>query len=605
MSKKDFIFSKTEFAVAAVCAVALFALFVHLDLYDSFYEYSRAHESWELDEIFLMFLVMSFVLLGMLARAYFRKVGKIGQIVRFSASSDVVEDLDKLINSIPVMISYIGTDLTYKFCNENFLQGLSLKREETLGRPVNEILDSVVFEEIQPYMSSALEGEVVDFDHKIIDKDGHDRHLHCVLHPDTDSNRQVRGVYSVVNDITDIVNLRLSLKAERNFNDRVVELSDTLVVALDKNGDIKLTNNALSRVSGYSQEELKGKNWWKLFYPKGRADPVINDLNVASDYGKKGIKDYVMPLTNKSGQTKMIAWTTVNIFDENGQEIEEFIAVGHDLTEERKRADDDKENHKMRALAMMSGGLAHEINNALQPVLGMADVLNSKLADSEDEKLRKNVDTLYKNAVHARNIVEQVLNFSRRDAKEHKVSGASKIVNDAIEYCRSTLPETVELQTLGFGEDDNILDDIPIKVDDTGMKQVMSNLLNNAADAMEQEGTVKVSLVPFDQLDDSKGDINPGKYALLAVADDGPGMDPDTLNSLFQPFFTTKKMGKGTGLGLATVYSIVNEWNGKIEVESDVGEGSTFKIYIPKSEEEIDQALKDDVIIYVPNVGKR
>lgn len=600
MSEKKALFSKIEWGIAAVAAILLYLTFSSVDFFERLYVTSRAHEAWELDEALCVFIALSFVFYGMCLRAFSKQKGNALKVVNI-ATEGVKEDLEKLVNSIPVMISYIDQDWTYKFCNRTYREFFVKDDGSILGHHVSDFLGAEMFQELKPYIEQAFSGEMVDFDQQRWTVDGEKIHLHVVYHPDIGKDGRVKGVYSIMNDISDLVLARQSLEAEQNFNNRVVELSSTLVVALERDGTIKLVNKAVADASGYKVEDLTGKNWWDVFFPKGKDDPDVKELNIASEKGRHPIKDYVMPLRRRDGLTRMISWTTVNLFDETGENILEYIAVGHDITDERERAKLEKEHHKMRALALMAGGLAHEINNALQPVLGMADVMKTKFKDDGDPKLQQNLEVLYSNALHARKIVEQVLDFSRRDPEEKKVSGAADVVNEAIDYCRTIIPETVDLDTDGLEDGMN---EILIKVDDTGMKQVMANLLGNAADAMDNEGWIKVSLSPFENNEGILEDMKIGDYALLAVADNGPGMDPETLSTLFQPFYTTKKMGQGTGLGLATVYSIVNEWNGKIEVESELGEGSTFKIYIPKSAEEIDRALKEDVIIYVPNVGK-
>lgn len=262
--------------------------------------------------------------------------------------------------------------------------------------------------------------------------------------------------------------------------------------------------------------------------------------------------------------------------DYPGREATVFVLNLRDVTVDRQRAGQLLQSQKMEALGQLSGGVAHEINNLLQPILALAD-LGQDFADKDAGKVRKYFEVIASSARKARDVVRQVLTFARRDAPQlasHKIGG---LVSDAINLLQSGLPPGIVL------EQDLHADDAIVVVNPTQVSQVVLNLVTNAADAMNGQGTVsvKLSAIDLDTATASALTLAPGRWVELSVADRGCGMDSYTLSRIFEPFYTTKVAGKGTGLGLSVVYSIVTGWGGTLKVESEVDQGTRAMIYIP------------------------
>ena len=379
-----------------------------------------------------------------------------------------------------------------------------------------------------------------------------------------------------------LVGYKEQLKHEYDFYTHILNETPSLVVWLNLDGTVKYCNPALLRSTGYTLQELLGKEWWSVFYPGGKQEPEAVRLNHISDNGLRCIRDHVMELKNKHEEIRYISWTTANILDSDGNPIE-LIGIGTDITEERKRGAMETEEQKMKALASMAGGLAHEISNALQPILGLSELCAMHVA-GKDKKLEESMHIIQRNALHCRNIVNGVLSFARRDVKKKQIQNLREVLEGAMEFADEFLPVEVRVRCRGFGDGLNDANShLPVNINRTELVQIMANLFTNASHAMKSCGIIEVELgrVTFDGVVTQLHGMPNGDYAVISVKDSGYGMTEDVQKSLFQPFFTTKTVGEGTGLGLAAVYGIIKDWDGAIRVQSKPSEGSTFFLYIP------------------------
>lgn len=264
------------------------------------------------------------------------------------------------------------------------------------------------------------------------------------------------------------------------------------------------------------------------------------------------------------------------VSDYPGRAATVFVLNLRDITVDRERAGQILQSQKMEALGQLSGGVAHEINNLLQPILALSD-LGQDYADNDPGKVRKYFEVIASSARKARDVVRQVLTFARRDAPllgSHKIAS---LVSDALNLLQSGLPPGIVLEL------DLHASEAVVVVNPTQVSQVVLNLVANAADAMNGRGTVSVGLdaIDIDAQAASGLNIEAGSWVRLSVADHGCGMDAYTLSRIFEPFYTTKVAGKGTGLGLSVVYSIVTGWGGTLKLESEVDHGTKAMIYIP------------------------
>jgi nitrogen-specific signal transduction histidine kinase/ActR/RegA family two-component response regulator len=264
-----------------------------------------------------------------------------------------------------------------------------------------------------------------------------------------------------------------------------------------------------------------------------------------------------------------------------------FRGVTRNTTEKRKAEEERaalqeqlRQAQKMEAIGTLAGGIAHDFNNILAGILGYAELASLDIPEGSEAKY--NLQQSIKSTYRAKDLVQQILAFSRQSKQERKPLDIRPIIKEALKMLRASLPSTIEIRQ-------NIEADWgAIEADPTQIHQVLMNLCTNAAHAMSENGGVlEVSLTKFDMDAGTSGvnsEIEPGPYLKLRVSDTGSGMPPEILSRIFDPYFTTKETGKGTGLGLAVVHGIVKSHRGAITVSSEPGKGTTFDIYFPRGD---------------------
>ena len=265
--------------------------------------------------------------------------------------------------------------------------------------------------------------------------------------------------------------------------------------------------------------------------------------------------------------------------------------------DERKRLEDQLlQSKKMEAIGTLAGGVAHDLNNLLTPIIAYSEIVLIEL--EADSPLRGDVEEIRKAGRRAESLIRQLLTFSRNQVLQLKVLDLNIIVADISKMLQRVIGEEINLETI-FEPDLGY-----VKVDPGQVEQVIMNLVVNARDAMPEGGKLTIETANV-YLDEEYGrrhgvEMQPGPYVMLAVSDTGIGMDEEVLAHIFEPFFTSKERGKGTGLGMATVYGIVKQSSGYIWVYSEPGQGSSVKIYLPRVEEEVELEQKKHVSEELP-----
>jgi nitrogen-specific signal transduction histidine kinase/CheY-like chemotaxis protein len=264
------------------------------------------------------------------------------------------------------------------------------------------------------------------------------------------------------------------------------------------------------------------------------------------------------------------------VFDVSGTVVSAIETI-NDVTEKRKLEAQLRQAQKMEAVGTLAGGVAHDFNNMLMVIIGHAELALQQMAP--DQPLFANLQEIRKAAGRSADLTRQLLAFARKQTVVPRVLDLNETVEGMLKMLRRLIGEDIDLTWLpGTGG-------WPIKVDPSQIDQILANLCVNARDAIAGVGKVTIetrnAIIDEAYCADHPEAI-PGEYVLLAVSDDGCGMDKQTLDKIFEPFFTTKETGKGTGLGLATVYGIAKQNNGFVNVYSEPGQGSTFKIYLPR-----------------------
>ncbi len=357
---------------------------------------------------------------------------------------------------------------------------------------------------------------------------------------------------------------------EKTFNaiPNIITLQDTEM-------KIIRANQATFDLFQMEPEEVLGSTCYSLF--RGATEPCSGCPGIASfTDSKKHSRIIEHKFLNKTFQV-----SSAPIFNKNN-EVQYFVYIAQDITEKIKLEEELVQAQKMEAIGTLAGGIAHDFNNILSAILGYSEIAKFKLP--EDSPATKDISQVITAGKRATELVKQILTFSRKADQQKQLLRIDLIVKEALKLLRSSIPTTIDIQT-DIDEDSGL-----IFADPTSIHQIVVNLCTNASYAIGNDmGRLEVtlegtSLTP-EQLDE-KPQIQAGPFVLLTVKDTGNGMDKETLARIFEPYFTTKKPGEGTGLGLAVIHGIVEGYNGFVDVESVLGTGTTFQVYLPATRED-------------------
>ena len=352
----------------------------------------------------------------------------------------------------------------------------------------------------------------------------------------------------------------------------IVESSQDSILSIDLGGTITSWNKGAQRLLGYTPMEVIGRST-KLLLPPERQDEEA--LILARLKTGQRVEPFETIRMSKDGRRVAVSVTMSPLKDGDGQIIG-ASKIFRDITERKQLEEQLRQAQKMEAVAQLAAGVAHDFNNVLVAILMNLGLLqtNPQLNEETKESLRE----VEKHTVRATNLTRQLLVFSRQQAARIGPMELNSLIHDLIKMLRRLLGENVEIAFEGCSEASWVNADAGM------MEQIVMNLCINARDAMSQGGLLTISTATLDIQPEAiklRANARPGRFVCLTISDTGCGIDEAVLPRIFEPFFTTKEVGKGTGLGLATVYGIAKQHGGWVDVESTLGKGSVFKVYIP------------------------
>ncbi|MDB4961918.1 MAG: Multi-sensor hybrid histidine kinase [Myxococcales bacterium] len=371
--------------------------------------------------------------------------------------------------------------------------------------------------------------------------------------------------------------------------DRFFDLSVDPMCIAGTDGYFKRVNAAFARTLGYSAEELVSRPYLAFVHPEDVGTTAVEASSLAT--GAPPSVRFENRYRASDGSYRFISWTSVTVPDEGLT-----FAIARDVTEKKQLQEQLIHAQKMDAVGRLAGGIAHDFNNLLSVIMGFANFAQEELP--ADSTVRADIQEVVKAAERAANLTRQLLLFSRKGVAEApRHLKLNELVTDVDKMLKRIIGADIKLTTRAA---EGLW---PVRVDRGQMEQVLVNLIVNARDAMPEGG--KLLLETANVFLDAEyvrvhADVRAGEYVMLAVSDTGIGMDKATQQRIFEPFFTTKEVGKGTGLGLATVFAIVKNAGGHVLVYSEVGQGTTFKIYIPRDR---DTSRSADAIASVERVA--
>lgn len=364
---------------------------------------------------------------------------------------------------------------------------------------------------------------------------------------------------------------------------RAIEQSPVTVLITDIEGSIEYVNPKFTELTGYTAAEAIGQNPRML--KSGKMGPEeYRRLWEAITAGNEWHGEFLNK--KKNGE---LYWESASISAIKNPQgvITHFVAVKEDITERKKTMEQLRMAQKMEAVGLLAGGISHDFNNLLTVINGYSNLLIHDLA--EQPVLRDHALRILRAGERAAELTQQLLSFSRKQILEPRILNINSVVNDLEKMLSRIIGEQIELVTI-LSEQVGM-----VKADSGQLQQIIMNLAVNAQDAVASGGRITIETanreIDAGFVRENMGAV-PGEYVMVSVTDDGPGMSDEVKAHIFEPFFTTKEQGKGTGLGLATVYGIVKQSEGYIQVISAPGQGASFRVFLPRVHQQPDQQGK-------------
>jgi PAS domain S-box-containing protein len=390
----------------------------------------------------------------------------------------------------------------------------------------------------------------------------------------------LRGNPEIGNNPFDLPNgFDMGAKPTYEELESIIDNAGVWLSVFDENGKVFLWNRAAEAISGYLRSQVVGrKEIWKDLFPDKRDRKKIYARVAAVVYKNEAIDDIETPIQCQNGSRRFLAWHLKNLVARDGKRIG-TLCLGRDITETYRHQAQLQQAQKMEAVGALAGGIAHDFNNILGAIVGYAQL--ARMASPKDTKPRSYLGEILKACERAKELVQQILSFSRQKRVPKISCDLGLLVKEALNMIQFTIPPGIELRQL-----------IPsnlkaVMVNQNQIRQIVINLCTNAVQAIQknsERGRIEVTLEAVSIAKKSGADypeLMGGDYLKLSFGDDGCGMDFKILERIFDPYFTTKEVGKGTGMGLATIHGIVKDHGGTIHVESAIDGGSLFELFFP------------------------
>jgi two-component system, cell cycle sensor histidine kinase and response regulator CckA len=479
--------------------------------------------------------------------------------------------LDSLLDSIPDLIFFKDSNSVYLGCNRAFEVYSGMKEAALAGKTD---LDIAPREVAELYRSRDREmlasGHAQITEEWIPFKDGGGGWFETLKTPYRDLDGRVFGLIGISRDIT----RRKQAEERLHLQGAALEAAANAIAITDAGGNVEWVNEAFTRSTGYTREEVIGQNPRVLKsgkHPREFYTAMWKTIMAGEVWRGE------MHNRRKDGSPLVEEATITPVKDATGS-ITHFIAIKQDITDRKALERQFLRAQRMEGIGLLAGGIAHDLNNVLAPILMGAEVLQQ---ETDDQTMQQHLETIAQSARRGADIVKQVLTFARGIEGERVPIQPRHIIKEMIRMARETFPRSFQFQV-------EVPNDLrQVLGDPTQLHQVLLNLSVNARDAMPGGGRLGYSArnAEVDALfAQANPDARPGPHVVLRVEDSGTGIPAEVLDRIFEPFFTTKEQGKGTGLGLSTVLGIVRSHGGFVTVQSEIGVGTAFEVWLPASQ---------------------
>ena len=481
-----------------------------------------------------------------------------------------------LIENIPLKIFHKDVQSVYIACNKKYADDLNIDPDQIAGKTDFDFFPQKLAEKYRANDQQIINSrKTLTFEEQYISPKGEQAIVQTIKTPVMNEADTVSGLLGAFIDITAIKKTEDALReSENRFGRLIRNLNEThFFYSYDREGTYSYISPSITDVLGYSEEEfLASHNDWLIHKPLNFLTNRSHDLTMKG--GKPG--PFEIEVRHKHGTIRHLQVIETPIVNADG-EIIAIEGLAHDITTSKRMENQLRQAQKMESIGTLAGGIAHDFNNILAIILGYSELAWDDAPPGS--AFSGDIKNIIEAGNRAKDLVQQILSFSRQTQIERIPIQIQSLVKEAIKMLRASIPTTIEIQ-------DNIDSKCgTILADPTQIHQILMNLCTNANHAMQESGGImKIELKPVSVTEESfpsETVIMPGDYNELTISDTGCGMSTETIDKIFDPYFTTKETGKGTGLGLAIVHGIITDYGGAITVSSKPGMGSTFRLFFP------------------------
>jgi PAS domain S-box-containing protein len=540
-------------------------------------------------------------------------------------------EIRRLTDAVPMLVAYVDRSHTYRFANAAYTEWFDMPTEAIIGRHMRDVVGEENYRDRAPSIDRALAGERFKVEARIRDGQGRERHIEVGYVPRIEADGSIPGVYVLGVDVEDRVRREAALAISNERFRTAVRAVHGVLWTNSPDGRMLGEQPGWAALTGQAIEDYAGYGWADAVHPDD-AEPSIRAWEQA--VATKSMFVHEHRVRRHDGAWRQFAIRALPILDGDGN-VQEWVGVHTDITHQRaaeqalrehveelgrqvrhrERAEEQlrilnetlearviseievrrqteaklAQSQKMETIGKLTGGVAHDFNNLLQVVSGNLQLLAKDVAGNDRAEGR--IANAMAGVARGSKLASQLLAFGRRQALEPKVVNASRFVQGMDDMIRHAIGEAVEVETVVGGGLWNTF------IDPAQIENALLNLAINARDAMDGRGKLTIELANA-HLDDDycrrHDEVTPGQYVMMAVTDTGCGIPPEIVDKVFEPFFSTKAEGKGSGLGLSMVYGFVKQSGGHLKIYSEVGHGTTIKLYLPRAHEAEDFEVSVD-----------
>jgi PAS domain S-box-containing protein len=485
------------------------------------------------------------------------------------SSNELIKQTMSVLDLINDAIIAKSIDGTVTLWNPAAEQMLGYSAKEVVGRSMLMLFPSDRLKEVEEIHARAMRGENIrSFETVFLRKDGRPLDVAVTVSPLKNQSGKIIGSSKILRDLTEFNRIKREAEEQTALLDKT---QDAIIIS-DLDGRVLFWNKAAERIYGWSRQEAAGRFVGDFVLADAKKYLEVNALALKDGEWSGELRHFTRDRQELTVETR---WSLLR--DRSGAP-KSILAINTDVTEKRKIEVQFMRAQRMESLGILAGGIAHDLNNILTPIMLSIDMLKSLSADPHSRSI---LETIELSARRGSDIVQQVLSFARGMEGQRIVIQPKYLLKDIEHIVADTFPKDIRLSMSLPHETWTILGD------PTQVQQVLLNLCVNARDAMPNGGTLSIkteNCLADEHYVAMNRQARTGAYVAICVTDTGVGIPQDILDTIFEPFFTTKELGKGTGLGLSSVKAIVKNHGGFINVYSELGRGTTFKVYLPAQE---------------------